>query len=162
MHPGDRAAALRLVGDAVMTAEVPEHGPFSSLAEFGRDAAPYAERVRSIHESSTRWWARLTTAVTLWSITGQADPAVQVLEEYVLPVADGDDGFGSFREALKGLIRIGEISPVIRDALLTVRESERRLSQHDGYEAILQDEELRRLIEQVLACTHASPSETCR
>ncbi|WP_327387897.1 HEAT repeat domain-containing protein [Streptomyces sp. NBC_01207] len=159
---GDRAAALRLVGDAVMTAQVPEHGPFSSLAEFGRDAAPYAEWVRSIHESSTQWWARLSTAVTPWSITGQADPAVQVLEEYVLPVADGDDSFGSFREALRGLIRIGEISPVIRDALLTVRESERRLSQRDGYEAILQDEELRRLIEQVLACPHASPSETCR
>ncbi|MFD5415051.1 hypothetical protein [Streptomyces nojiriensis] len=156
---GDRAAALRLVGDAVMTAEAPQHGPFLSLAEFGRDAAPYADRVRSIHERSTEWWPRLSTAVTLWSITGQADPAVQVLEEYVLPVADGDDSFGSFREALQGLVRIGEISPVIRDALLTVRESERRLSQLHGYEAILQDEELRRLIEQVLACTPASPGE---
>lgn len=156
---GDRAAALRLVGDAVMTSEVPEHGPFLALAEFGRDAEQYADRVRAVHGTSTQWWSRLSTAVTLWSLTGRTDPALQVLEENVLLVADGDDGFGAFREALQGLIRIGEITPAIREALLTLQESPRRLSQLEGYEAILQDEELRRLIEEALSGTQASPSE---
>lgn len=154
----DREAALRLVGDAVMTSEAPGYWPIGALAGFGLAAAPYADRVRSILENSTQG-RRLTAATTLWSITGRPQPTVQVLEEFVLPIAHGDDSFGSFRDALQGLIRIGWISPAIRDALLRVRESQRRLSQLDGYEAILQDEELRRLTEQALACAQVPPGE---
>ncbi|MFF1874808.1 hypothetical protein [Kitasatospora herbaricolor] len=156
----DREAALRLVGDAVMTSEAPGYWPIGALAGFGLGAAPYADRVRFILENSTQG-RRLTAATTLWSITGRTQPTVQVLEEFVLPIADGDDSFGSFRDALQGLIRIGAISPAIRDALLAVRESQHRLSQLDGYEAILQDEELRRLTDQALACAQVTPGATC-
>ncbi|MDH6130287.1 HEAT repeat domain-containing protein [Kitasatospora sp. GP82] len=157
----DREAALRLVGDAVMTAEEPGYGPIGALTDFGLDAAPYADRVRLAMENSTHW-PRLTAAITLWSITGQAEPSMQVLEEFVLPIADGGDGFGFFHEALQALIRMGEISPAIRAALLTVRQSDRRLSTDGGYPMILRDEELRGLVEQALACAGPRSGETCR
>ncbi|MDH6109482.1 hypothetical protein P3T36_000253 [Kitasatospora sp. MAP12-15] len=148
---GDRAAALRFLGDAVLAAEEPDYGPIAALADFGLDAAPYADRVRRAMENSTHW-QRLTAAITLWSITGQAEASMRVLEEFVLPIADGGDGFRFFRDTLQALIRMGEISPAIRAALLRVRQSERRLSADGGYPRILRDEELRGLVEQALAC----------
>ncbi|WP_030276820.1 hypothetical protein [Streptomyces sp. NRRL B-24484] len=156
---GDRAAAFRLVGDAVRAAEDPESGPFGALADFGRDAAPFAERVRSIMENGTHG-TRLTAAVTLWSITGRVGPTVRVLEEFVLPIAEGGDHFGSFRDALRALLRIGGISPAIRGALLAVQPSDHRLSQLEGYERIFQDEQIRALIEQALACPDLRPDGT--
>ncbi|KAB1990216.1 hypothetical protein [Streptomyces triticiradicis] len=146
----DRAAALRLVGDAVMTMQGPGHGPIDVLARFGLDAAPYADRVRSLMENGAHW-TRLTAAITLWSITGRAEPSLRVLEEFIMPIADGGDDFGFFRDALRALVRLGGISPAIRAALLTVRRSDRRLSAEGGYPMILQDQELRALIEQALA-----------
>ena len=148
---GDRAAALRFFGNEVLAAGTPGYGPISDLAAFGLDAAPYADRVRLAMESSTHW-PRLNAAITLRSITGQAEPAGHVLEEFVLPIADGGEGFAFFRVALQALIRMGEISPAIRTALLTVRQSDRRLSTDGGYPMILQDEELRALVDQALAC----------
>ncbi|MCC0093623.1 HEAT repeat domain-containing protein [Streptomyces flavotricini] len=147
----DRAEAPRLVGEAVMRAEEPELGPIGGLCEFGRDAAPYAQRVRLAMEHSTHW-PRLTAAITLWEITGRAEPTLRVLEEFVLPIADGGDGFGLFGDALRALIRMGEISPAIREALLAVRHSDRRLSAEGGYPMVLRDQELRGLIEEAMAC----------
>ncbi|MGW3044479.1 hypothetical protein ACWC9T_31550 [Kitasatospora sp. NPDC001159] len=147
---GGHTAALRLVGEAVLTAEEPVYAPIGTLAEFGREAAPYADRVRSVMENST-CWLRLTAAITLWSITGETGPSMRVLEEFVVPVADGGDGFGSLREALRALIRMGEISPEIRAALLTIRQSDRRLCAEGGYPMIVRDKELRALVDQALA-----------
>ncbi|MFE2553095.1 hypothetical protein ACFXGI_31790 [Streptomyces sp. NPDC059355] len=147
----DRDAALRLVGGAVMRAKEPGFGPIGELGGFGRDAAPYAQRVRFAMEGSTHW-PRLTAAITLWEITGRVEPSMRVLEEFVLPIADGGDGFGFFGDALRALIRMGEISPAIREALLVVRRSERRLSADGGYPMILHDAELRGLIEKAIAC----------
>lgn len=146
---GDRAAALKFFGDAVL-AEEPGHGPIGALAEFGLAAAPYADRVRFAMENSTHW-PRLTAAITLWSITGQAGPSMRVLEEFVLPIADGGTDFHFFRDALQALIRMGGISPAIRAALVAIRQSDRRLSTEGGYPMILRDEELRALIDQALA-----------
>ncbi|PKT68648.1 hypothetical protein CW362_33965 [Streptomyces populi] len=146
----DRAAALRLIGDAVTTAQEPGHGPIDALAGFGLDAAPYADRVRRVMENSTHW-TRLTAAITLWSITGRAEPSLRVLEEFITPVAEGGDGFGFFHDALRALVRLGGTSPAIRAALLTVRRSDRRLSAEGGYPMVLQDQELRALVEQALA-----------
>ncbi|GAA2280253.1 hypothetical protein GCM10010430_77800 [Kitasatospora cystarginea] len=157
---GDRAAALQFFGDAVLAAAEPWHGPIGALAEFGLDAAPYADRVRIAMENSTHW-PRLTAAITLWAITGQAEPSMQVLEEFVLPIADGGDGFGFLREALQALIGMGEVSPAIRAALLAVRQSERRLSAEGGYPMILRDKELRDLVEHALACAGPCSGETC-
>ncbi|WP_406210455.1 hypothetical protein OH807_40735 [Kitasatospora sp. NBC_01560] len=147
---GDRAARLRLVGDAVMTASHPWYGPIDTLGDFGADAAPYAARVRFAMENSTHG-TRLAAAVTLWSITGRAEPSMQVLEEFVLPIAEGGDGFHHFRDALRALIRMGGISPAIRAALLTVRQSDRRLWADGGYPMIVRDKELRALVDQALA-----------
>ncbi|MET8628660.1 hypothetical protein ABZW30_33785 [Kitasatospora sp. NPDC004669] len=147
---GDRATTLRLVGDAVTTAEEPWYGPIDALADFGLEAAPYADRVRFAMENST-YWPRLTAAITLWSITGRVEPSMRVLEEFVVPIAEGGDGFGFFREALQALIRMGEISHTIRGALLTVRQSERRLCVDGGYPMIVRDGELRALVDQALA-----------
>ncbi|WP_406511437.1 HEAT repeat domain-containing protein [Streptomyces sp. NBC_00161] len=155
----DRAEVLRLAGEGVMAAKEPGHGPIGDLSEFGRDAAPYADRVRFAMESTTHW-PRLTAAITLWEITGGVEPSMRVLEEFVLPITDGGDGFGFFGDALRALIRMGEISPAIREALLAVRQSERRLSTDGGYPMILQDAELRGLIEEAMACADAGPGET--
>ncbi|MGF1427013.1 hypothetical protein [Kitasatospora sp. LaBMicrA B282] len=145
----DRAAALRLVGDAVLTAEAPGYGPLGTLARFGPDAARYADRIRPALQSGAPW-LRLSAAITLWSITGRPEASRPVLEEFVVAVADGGDGFGLFRDALHALIGMGEPGPVIRRALLTVRQSDRRLSTESGYPMILQDQELRALIDRAL------------
>ncbi|MFI8262419.1 MULTISPECIES: hypothetical protein [unclassified Streptomyces] len=147
----DRDAALRLVGGAVMRAKEPGSGPIGDLGGFGRDAAPYAQRVRCAMEGPTHW-TRLTAAITLWEITGRVEPGMRGLEEFVLPIAHGGDGFGFFGDALRALIRMGEISPAIREALLVVRQSERRLSAEGGYPMVLRDQELRGLIERAIAC----------
>ncbi|WP_328624005.1 HEAT repeat domain-containing protein [Streptomyces sp. NBC_00353] len=158
---GDRAAALRFFGDAVLAADEPGYGSIGApTTDFGLDAAPYADRVRFAMGNGTHW-PRLTAAIKLWSITGRAEPSMQILEEFVLPIAEDGDGFGFFREALQALIRMGEISPAIRAALLTIRQSDRRLSTDGGYPMILHDEELRGLVEQTLACAGPRSGETC-
>ncbi|SOB88456.1 HEAT repeat domain-containing protein [Streptomyces sp. 1331.2] len=146
----DRATALRFFGDAVLAAEAPGYGPIGALADFGLDAAPYADRVRSAMESSTHW-PRLTAAITLWAITGRAEPSMRVLEEFILPIADDGDRFDFFREALHAVVRMGEFGPAIRAALLTIRQSDRRLSADGGYPMVLHDQELRALVDQALA-----------
>ncbi|MFD3994556.1 hypothetical protein [Streptomyces sp. NPDC058548] len=158
----DREAVLRTLGEEVMTAEDPSYATVSALAEFGRDAAPYADGVRAAMENP-RHWSRINAAITLWEITGQVEPTLRVLEEFILPLADGGEDYGLFRDALRALIRMGEISPAIRTALLTVRQSERRLSVESAYPRIIQDKELRGLVEEALGCASATaPADTVR
>ncbi|MFF3460198.1 HEAT repeat domain-containing protein [Streptomyces sp. NPDC002730] len=147
---GDATSALRLIGNAVLNEEGPFYGPVHLLADFGPSAAPYANRVRHIMKN-TEGWHRIQAAVTLWSITGEPEPSTSVLEEFILPVADGDDRYGNFGEALRALTRIGMITPAVRTALRTVKGFDRRLSSDWDYRAFLQDEELRAAIEDVLA-----------
>ncbi|MCX5231776.1 HEAT repeat domain-containing protein [Streptomyces sp. NBC_00233] len=158
----DREAVLRILGEAVMTAEDPWRAPVTALAEFGRGAAPYADGVRAAMENTTHW-SRLSAAITLWEITGRVEPTLRVLEEFILPLADGGDDYGLFRDALRALIRMGEVSPAIRTALLTVRQSERRLCVEWAYPRILQDKELRGLVEEALGCASTTaPADTVR
>ncbi|MFF3249259.1 hypothetical protein ACFYWY_37345 [Streptomyces sp. NPDC002870] len=49
------------------------------------------------------------------------------------------------------MTRIGVITPAVRTALRTVKGFDRRLSPCRDYRAFLQDEELRAVIEEVLA-----------
>ncbi|MER6126312.1 hypothetical protein ABT173_27560 [Streptomyces sp. NPDC001795] len=147
---GDRDAALRLIGEAVLAEEEPFYGPVGLLGDFGPAAAPYADRVRHVMEHGGIW-LRLRAAVTLWSITGEPEPSVSVLEEFLLPIADGGDSYGYFLDALRALARIGTVSPAARAALCTVRGSDRRLSTYRDYRAFLQDEEIRSAIDDVLA-----------
>ncbi|MFF4352045.1 HEAT repeat domain-containing protein [Streptomyces sp. NPDC001530] len=147
---GDGASALRLIGDAVLTEDGPLYGPVHLLADFGPAAAPYAGRVRHTMEN-TEGWQRIQAAVALWSITGEPEPTLSVLEECVLRMADGDDKYWVSHDALRALARIGTITPSVRAALLTVQASDRRLSPYRDYRAFLQDEELRSTIEDVLA-----------
>lgn len=146
---GDRDTALRLIGEAVLTEEAPLYGPVALLGDFGPTAARYADRVRDVMDHGDAW-VRLRAAVALWSLTGDAEPSVSVLEEYVLPVADSDDSCGSFLDALRALTRIGTVTPAARAALRTVRGSDRRLSAYRDYRAFLQDEEIRSAIDDVL------------
>ncbi|MFJ2932734.1 hypothetical protein ACIO8G_08190 [Streptomyces sp. NPDC087219] len=158
----DRQGALSVLGEAVMTEGGQGLGLLSALGEFGRDAAPYADKVRAVMENSVHW-SRLDAALTLWEITGQVEPTLRVLEESVLPIADGGEHFWLFGHALRALIRMGEISPAIRTALLTVRQSDRRLSVEWGYSRILQDKELRGLVEEALGCASAGvPADDVR
>ncbi|MFF1692186.1 hypothetical protein ACFVXC_00970 [Streptomyces sp. NPDC058257] len=147
---GDRDEALQLIGEAVLTAQGPLYGPVGFLGDFGPAAARYADRVRHVMEHGDTW-LRLRAAVALWSITGEPKPARSVIEEYLLPLADGGDAYGSFLDALRALARIGSVSPVARAALRTVRGSERRLSTHRDHRAFTQDEEIRSAIDDVLA-----------
>ncbi|MDK0518273.1 hypothetical protein [Streptomyces sp. ML-6] len=122
----------------------------SLLAVLGRRAAPYADRLRHIMEN-TDGWRRIQAARALWAATGEPEPSVQVLEEFVLAVADGDDGYGTFDEALRALVRIGTVTPASRTALRTLRERDGRLSPYGDYRAFLQNEKLRGMIEEALA-----------
>ncbi|MGK5543591.1 hypothetical protein ACSNOH_02460 [Streptomyces sp. URMC 127] len=148
---GDGPSALRFFGDEVLREEGPSC-PVGLLADFGSAAAPYADRVRQVLDLATGW-DRVQAAVTLWAITGESEPSVSALEACVLPFADGrgDGGYGIFGDALRALTRIGTTTPAIRTALHAAKATDRRLSLRDGYEAILQDEELRAAIERVLA-----------
>ncbi|MGW2425889.1 hypothetical protein ACWC0C_42850 [Streptomyces sp. NPDC001709] len=147
---GDRDAALRLIGEAVLTEEGPRYGPVGLLGDFGPAAASLADRVRHVMEHGDSW-LRLRAAVALWSITGEPEPSGSVVEEYLLPVADGGDAYGYFFEALRALARIGTVSPAARATLRTVHGSDRRLSTYRDYRAFLQDEEIRSAIDDVLA-----------
>jgi hypothetical protein len=147
---GDRRAALRLIGDAVLTEEGPSYGPVHLLAEFGPAAAPYADRVRHIMEN-TDGFRRIEAALALWSGTGEPEPSISVLAGFVLPIADGGEDYGLFGEALRALARIGTLTPATRAALRTVRGFDGRLAQARNYEAFLQDEELRAAIDYLLA-----------
>ncbi|MFE2965864.1 hypothetical protein ACFXKC_19760 [Streptomyces sp. NPDC059340] len=147
---GDRTAALRLIGDAVLTEEGPYYGPVHLLADFGAEAAPYADRVRHIMEN-TQGFRRIEAALALWSSTGEPEPSISVLEEFVLPIADGADDYELFGRALGALARIGTLTPAARAALRTVRDFDGRLARERNYEAFLQDEELRAAIEHLLA-----------
>jgi hypothetical protein len=147
---GDRTAALRLIGEAVLTEEGPYYGPVHLLADFGTSAAPYADRVRHIMEN-TGGFRRIEAALALWSGTGEPEPSISVLEEFVLPIADGGEDYELFGEALRALVRIGTLTPAARAALRTVRDFDGRLARERNYEAFLQDEELRAAIEYLLA-----------
>ncbi|WP_328299387.1 HEAT repeat domain-containing protein [Streptomyces sp. NBC_00435] len=146
---GGDASVLRTLGEAVLNARAPVYGPVLLLADFGPAAAPYAGRVRHVMEN-TEGWYRMRSAIVLWSITGEPEPSASVLEEYVLPVADGDESYGFLVEALGALARIGRISPAARTALRRVKGSDRRLSPYRDYRAFLRDEEARAAIEDVL------------
>ncbi|MFF3396404.1 hypothetical protein ACFYW1_36530 [Streptomyces sp. NPDC002669] len=147
---GDATSALRVIGGAVLDGKGPSDGPVHLLADFGAAAAPYADRVRHIMEN-TDGWRRTQAALALWAATGEPEPSVPVLEEFVLAVAAGDDGYGAFGDALRALIRIGTVTPAARAALRTIRERDGRLSPYWDYRAFLQDEELRAVIEDALA-----------
>lgn len=147
---GDRDAALRLIGEAVLTEEEPFYRALVRFGDFGPAAAPYADRVRHVMEHGGTW-TRLQAAVALWSITSEPEPSVSVLEEYLLPLAHGDDNYGDFLDALRALARIGTISQAARAVLRTVQGSDRRLATYRDYRAILQDEEIRSAIDDVLA-----------
>ncbi|MEV4556189.1 hypothetical protein AB0K51_04215 [Kitasatospora sp. NPDC049285] len=159
----DRAATLRsfgffdvfdFAGGAVTAAEQPGYGPVGDLAEVGLDAVPAADRGRPL---AIGGYGRVAADVTRWSIAGPAESSLEVLEEFVLPIADGDDSFGLFREALHALIRRGETSPAIRGALTAVRASDRRLSARSSYERVLDDQELRALVDRALAGSACAP-----
>ncbi|MFJ5033513.1 hypothetical protein ACIQB5_36825 [Streptomyces sp. NPDC088560] len=147
---GDRDAALRLIGEAVLTGEAPLYGPVGLLGDFGPAAAGYAGRVRHVMEHGDSW-VRLRAAVALWSVTGEPEPTGSVLEEYVHSVAGGGDTYGLFLDALRALARIGTVSPAARAALRAVRGSDRRLSTYRDYRAFLEDAEIRSAIDDVLA-----------
>ncbi|WP_327270922.1 HEAT repeat domain-containing protein [Streptomyces sp. NBC_01224] len=146
---GDLDAALRLIGEAVLTEEGPLYGPVGLLGDFGPAAALCADRVRHVMEHGDTW-LRLRAAVALWSITGEPEPSASVLEECLPPIANGGDAYGYFLDALRALARIGTISPAARTILRTVQESDRRLSTYRDYRAFLQDEEIRSAIDDVL------------
>ncbi|MFJ7049827.1 hypothetical protein ACIQVC_41420 [Streptomyces sp. NPDC101112] len=146
---GDSASALRLVGEAVLTEEEPFYGPVHLIGHFGPAAAPYADRVRQLMERGDGW-LRLRSAIALASITGEAEPSVSVLGEYLRPLADGDDSYGYFVDALRALVAIGTVTDETRAVLRRVRDTDRRLAPHGDYRTILFDEEMRSLIDAVL------------
>ncbi|MFJ7200254.1 MULTISPECIES: hypothetical protein [unclassified Streptomyces] len=147
---GDRDTALRLIGEAVLTQEGPLYGPVDLLGDFGPAAAPYADRVQQLMRHGDTW-LRPRAAVALWSITGEPEPSVSVLEEDLPPIAHGGDSYGSFLYALQALARIGTVSPAARAVLSGVQGFDRPLSTYCDHRAVLQDEMIRSAIDDVLA-----------
>ncbi|MGM9385497.1 hypothetical protein [Streptomyces antibioticus] len=154
---GDRDAALRTIGEAVSAAERPPHGPVDLLGTFGPAAAPYADDVRRLMERGDGW-TRQRAALALWSITGEPEPSATVLAEgvraeHVLPDEGSEGGglYGVFQDALRGLARIGRVTPEVRATLRRVRAADRRLSPYRDHRAVLDDEAIRATIDEVLA-----------
>jgi hypothetical protein len=83
-------------------------------------------------------------------ITGEWEPASSVLEQAVLEFARSRELYGPFLEALRGFLRIGTTTPAVREALCAIRGADRRLSPSAGQRAVLDDEETRSLIAEVL------------
>lgn len=102
-------------------------------------------------------WCEIGAAVALWPITGETESSLSVLETYVLPVADGDESYGSFLMALRAIVRLGTASPAVRAALHRMRETDRRLSPYRDYRAFLDDEEIRSAIDEMLALPTPPP-----
>jgi hypothetical protein len=153
---GDSDAALRLLGEAVLTEEEPLYGPVHLLGDLSPAAARYADRVRQLMERGNSR-LRLQAAVALWSITAEPEPSASVMEEYILlmadgrwPMADGGDSYGFDLDALRALTRIGTLTAAARAGLRTACDLDRRLSAYRDYRAILQDEKIRAAIDDVL------------
>ncbi|BBC38390.1 hypothetical protein SGFS_096840 [Streptomyces graminofaciens] len=153
----DVTEALPAVGDTLpVEGEAPHAGMVGRLADFGAEASPYVDRVRYALDTG-EGWIRVQAAIAFWSITGDPEPALPVLEEEVLAFAAGGEWYGSFRDALRTFIRFDTLTPAVETALRTLREQDRRLSPHADYRAILQDEELRALIDEALAIRSQGP-----
>ncbi|WP_405468607.1 HEAT repeat domain-containing protein [Streptomyces canus] len=148
----DPAGNLRAVGESLpVTDHSRSVAAVGFLADFGTVAAPYADRVRNALKSELPG-VRLQAAITLWSITGDPGPARPVLEEEFLAMAAGGEHYGSFREALSALIRLGGTpSGPARTALESLRAQDDRLSPYGDYRAVLDDERLRALIDEALS-----------
>ncbi|MFG2694329.1 hypothetical protein [Kitasatospora sp. NPDC048407] len=151
----DRPTALRLIGEAVLSAEHPWQAPIARLGEFGPAAAPYADHLRHVM-ATTEHKTRIAAASALCSVTGRPGPSLDALAEFIVPIAEAEPNYFLFATAMRAAIQMGTISPAIRTALLAARRSEGRLSDRDGYEAILDDEHHRALIDQALACPDAT------
>ncbi|MEE1831286.1 hypothetical protein [Streptomyces sp. SP17KL33] len=146
----DPAAALRAVGET-LSAEGEEHrsGMVGHLTAFGAEAVPYTDRVRHAL-TAPQGWIRTEAAIALWSITGDPGSALPTLEEEILAFAAGGQWYGPFGNALRTLIRFRALTPAIAAALRLLRDQDHRLSPRADYRAVLQDEELRALIDEAL------------
>lgn len=146
----DPAEALRAVGETLSAeGEKPVIGMVGHLADFGAEAAPYTDRVRYALTAG-KGWTRTHAAIALWSITGDPGPALPYLEEEILAFTAGGDWYGTFHEALRTLIRFRTLTPATEAALRILRDQEHRLSPCGDYQAVLQEEELRALIDEAL------------
>ncbi|MEV7324442.1 HEAT repeat domain-containing protein [Streptomyces sp. NPDC093970] len=153
---GDRDTALRLVGEAALSGDW-YYATVGLLGDFGPAALPYAGAVRQLMaDSGTRPWAERDAAVALWSITGEAEPSLSVLEKQVLSAADDESHVGLL-PALRAITRIGTVPPGVRAALHGLRETDRRLSPYRDYRAFLEDEEVRSVIDEALALPTPPP-----
>lgn len=147
----DPAEALRAVGETLPAeGEEPPVGMVGLLADFGAEAAPYTDRVRHALDTG-EGWTRVQAAIALWSITGEAETALPVLEEEILAFAAGGEWYGTFHDALRAFIRFDTLTPAVETALRTLRDQDRRLSPRADYQAILQDEQIRALMDEALA-----------
>ncbi|MDX3615863.1 hypothetical protein OG920_38540 [Streptomyces europaeiscabiei] len=148
----DPAQALRAVGETLSAeGEEPRSGMVGHLTAFGAVAAPYTDRVRHAL-TAPEGWIRTEAAIALWSITGDPGLALPTLEEEILAFAAGGQWYGPFGEALRTLIRFRTLTPAIEAALRLLRDQDHRLSPRADYRAVLQDEELRALIDEALTC----------
>ncbi|MFE7839940.1 HEAT repeat domain-containing protein [Streptomyces sp. NPDC057474] len=146
----DPAEALRAVGETLSAeGEKPPSGMVGRLADFGAEAAPYTDRVRYAL-TADEGWLRAQAAIALWSITGDPGPALPALEEEILAFAAGGDRYGAFHDALRTLIRFRTLTPATEAALRILRDQDHRLSPRADYQAVLEDEKLRALMDEAL------------
>ncbi|UUU29068.1 hypothetical protein JIX56_03660 [Streptomyces sp. CA-210063] len=153
----DPAEALRAVGESLSAVgEKPFIGMAGRLADFGAEAAPYTDRVRYALTAG-EGWIRTQAAIALWSITGDPGPALPSLEEEILAFTAGGDWYGTFQDALRTLIRFRTLTPATEAALRILRDQDHRLSPCADYQAVLQDEEFRALLDEALTIPPKKP-----
>ncbi|PWG08694.1 hypothetical protein DF268_36335 [Streptomyces sp. V2] len=140
-------SALWSIGAAEPGSEPPY---LDDLVASGTGAAPYADHLRTLLEEPGGW-GKPQAAAALWAITGDPSPFQPALEEPLLALAAGGDHYGTFRRALEALARFdAALSPTAASALRSLRDQDRRLSPDGGYQAVLDDEQHRALIDQLL------------
>jgi hypothetical protein len=138
---GEPEPALRILQGTIHG----EHGSAELrwLADLGALATDSLNRIEWLCRSRDDW-TRTEAAYALWRIAGDADEAVAVLLDVVLPLAEGRT-LPVIPRALECLAEIGPAAHVAAPLIRAVLLSDRRFAYFGDWRTITEDEELQAL-----------------
>ncbi|MFF5262214.1 HEAT repeat domain-containing protein [Actinomadura viridis] len=147
---GDPEPALAAIG-GMLDARSDEWGRrehWLCLADLGTHATAHIDRIRG-HIDRQNTWEQVFAAHALYRITGDPEPAVQVLCQAVWPLASGK-GLPVAWAALRYLAEMGASAEGCHRVLRDVLGSDRRHGTDGGWRRLTQDRELRELAAGIL------------
>ncbi|MFC5753803.1 hypothetical protein [Actinomadura rugatobispora] len=148
---GDPEPALAAIG-GMLDAKSDEWGlqeHWRCLADLGTHATAHIDRIRG-HIDRQNKWEQVLAAHALHRITGDPEPAVQVLCREIWPLASGEELPVTWA-ALRYLAETGATAEPCHWVLRDVLDSDRRHSTDGGWRRFTQDRELRELAAGILS-----------